>query len=251
MAFEGIVINAVVTAFAAACYLYAGVAVHRRNSRHSRRIGASAAFFLVAGAYLALAALRQAAAYAGTLDPAYARLDYLVYHVVAVPAAFAIVPLAYLTAYAVWGRARLAVGVAAFFAFAASVGLGFVYAEGITGPEMGYWGSDWSINSTTAKIMIVLFTTLPAVFASIVLVYSGSKMEGPAGKRLRLVGTSFLIYYVAFTVDAYGLEGLPFIGVRLVTAGAAILGYVAYARVPDAPAFKPIAGGGPSADRDA
>ncbi|MDD5502696.1 MAG: hypothetical protein PHH26_04435, partial [Candidatus Thermoplasmatota archaeon] len=39
---------------------------------------------------------------------------------------------------------------------------------------------------------------------------------------------SALIFYVCFILDAFGLGGISFIAVRIITAEAALIGYVAY-----------------------
>lgn len=229
MANEGIVINAGVTLFAGACYLTVAAIVHRRRGREAGRVPSAALYFLIVGACLTLAGLRQATAWAGQYSPTLAPVDYWIYLAVVPPAALTIVPLSHLTAFAAWGKPRVANLVAGFFTVVCGVGITLAYAGGFTGPEISYWGSEWRINSAAAKVMLVLFITLPAVAASVLLAYTGSKMRGAPGRKLRLIGWACLIYYAAFTLDALGLDGVPLILARLTTAGAALLGYLAYA----------------------
>lgn len=228
MAYEGVIVNAGVTAFAGACYAVVAAAVHRRKATREPRARATVAFFAIVSAYLLLAALRQAVAYAGLANPALVPYERALFLAVTVPAALAILPLVYLTTYVLTGRSRAADAVLGAFSVVCVVGLAFVFGGGIQGPDVTYWGSDWRIESAVAKVMLLVFVTLPAIAASVLLVYEGSKSESRNSRRVRLVGVSCLIYYAAFTADALGLEGVAFIVVRLATAGAALLGYAAY-----------------------
>jgi len=227
VAYEGILLNAAATGLAALCYLFVGVRVARAKTRagHSR---SAAAFFLVVGTFLLLAASRQVAAYLSLSTGLSTDVDRALFLVLLVPAALAIVPLAHLAATLFWGRPALAAWVALVFAVVATVGVAFAYLEGVTGPVVSPWGTEWLIASIVTKVLLIVALTIPGVVAGVALFVIGRRTGQAAGRRARLVGASCAVYYVVFTIDALGLDGLGLLAARLATAGTAIAAYIAY-----------------------
>lgn len=221
MASPGILLNAAATGIAAACFAAVGLSMARRKTREGHSL-AGPLFFGTTGLFLALAALRQVAAYAGD-----ERLDLLLFQALLLPAGLAIVPLVHLATQLLSGRRRVADAVALLFAGAALVGLGSAYLEGFSGPILSPWGTEWTIHSTLAKALLVLIMTLPGIGIGGLLLYTGRRTGGEAGRRARLLGVSCAVYYVVFTIDAFGLDGVPLLLARLVTAATAVLAYVA------------------------
>lgn len=222
MAPVGILLNAVTTGLAAACFLGVAFAVGRRKAR--RKSSLAAPLFLgTVGLFLALAAMRQLAAFSGSLP-----LERLIHHLLIPPAAFAIVPLVHLVTMLVSGSRRVAYATSAVFAAAAAIGVAFAYAGGFGGPFTSPWGSEWTIHSNVAKAMILLVLTLPGIVAGIVLLAIGRRMPDDTGRRASLVGTMCIVYYLVFTFDAFGLEGLHLLLARVITAATALMAYEAY-----------------------
>lgn len=221
MASEGILLNAAATAVSAAGFAAVGVSMARRKTRDGHSL-AGPLFFGTTALFLALAAARQVAAYAGN-EP----LDMLLFQVLLVPAGLAIVPLVHLAAQLLWGRRPVADAVALLFAGAALVGLASAYLEGFSGPIVSPWGTEWTIHSRLAKVLLILILTLPGIAIGGLLLYTGRKTEGEAGRRARLLGVSCAVYYLVFTFDAFGLDGVPLLLARLATAATAVMAYAA------------------------
>ena len=221
MASEGILLNAAATAVAAACFAAVGASMARRKTREGQSL-AGPLFFGTTALFLSLAALRQVAAYAGDVA-----LDRLLFQVLLVPAGLAIVPLVHLATQLLTGRRRAADAVALLFAGAALVGLASAYLEGFGGPRASPWGTEWTIHSTLAKALLVLILTIPGIAVGGLLLHTGRRTPGEAGRRARLLGVSCAVYYLVFTVDALGLDGVPLLLARLATAATAVLAYMA------------------------
>ncbi|MDD5502706.1 MAG: hypothetical protein PHH26_04485, partial [Candidatus Thermoplasmatota archaeon] len=224
--YTGMLINGAVTLFAGACYLYVSMAVYGKKVKKEGKGMPTVYFFSISGAYLLVAGFRQLAAYAGNVS-----YDKALYYILAAPAAYIVIPLVFLASYVLWGKRNASYGISAFFALAASIGLLFLYLEGISNRYLDYWGSDWKINSVVTRVLLLAAGMVPAVTASSLLIYLGWKTrreDGNDGKRILLVGISALIFYVCFILDAFGLGGISFIAVRIITAEAALIGYVAY-----------------------
>ena len=142
-----------------------------------------------------------------------------------------------MAAYALSGRDGIALNVTAIFLALASLGMFFVGYEGIEGPLVGYWGTEWNIVSGAAKGLLFVFM-LTALVAGGVLIHASRRAQGEAARRVRLVGITILVYYGAFTFDALGEPNVWLLLERIVMAGAALIGYRAYFP-PAAPAAGP------------
>ena len=227
MAYEGMLANAAVTAFASACFLYVSFVIRRRRVPVEPRALAAALLFGIIGVHLTLAASRQLVAYGAGGSPAFARLEAPIFYATVLPAALAIVPLSYIAAWALSGREAAARATAGAFIGVIAVGIALVFQGGIEGPDRSYWASEWTIRSLAARVMILVFITLPAFGAGAILLRAG-RTGGEAGRRARLVGWACLIYYAAFTFDALGEPGIWLLAERIAMAVAAIIGFRAY-----------------------
>ena len=221
MASTGILLNVAATGIAAACFAAVGASMARRKTREGHSL-AGPLFFGTTALFLALAAARQVAAYAGN-----EALDLLLFQALLVPAGLAIVPLVHLATELVSGRRRLADAVALLFAGAALVGLVAAYVEGFSGPRVSPWGTEWTIHSALAKGLLILILTVPGIAIGGLLYYTGRRTDGEAARRARLLGVSCAVYYLVFTFDAFGLDGVPLLLARLATAATAVLAYAA------------------------
>lgn len=223
MIVAGALVNAGVSLVASACYGFVSVRLLRRRQAFSTPL-----FMGIVAVFLFLASIRQVAA--GFQNVA---LDRTIFLVNLFPAAYSIVPLMFVV-----GRIRseqVAVARWLTFAFlvATTVGLVFAYLGGITGPTTSDWGTDWTVNSLVTRVTILLAILVPGVVAAAYLIRVGRRVRGATGRRATLLGWSCGVFYIVFTADAFGLSGIPLVTARLLTAFAAILAYLAYARDPE------------------
>lgn len=226
MAYEGVLANAAVTAIASAGFLYVAAETRRRRVPREKRAMVSVLFFGIVGVHLAGAALRQVVAFVGAGDPAFVRAEWILFHVVVIPATLSIVPLAYIAAWALTGREVVARAATAALLLVSCVGIASVYVDGIVGPDLSFWASEWAIGSRSAKIGLGIIT-LTAFVAGAVLLRAGRGPPSEAGRRARLLGWSCIIYYAAFVGDALGEPGLWLLIERVAMAVAAFVGYQA------------------------
>lgn len=222
----GILANAAVTGLAAVAYAAAAWAAHRRLGRAAASavpllFGSIAAYLLVAGA-------RQVAAWMSVGDPSWVDVDRGLYLVVILPAAFVIVPHVHVVSLVAWGRPRRSVALAFAFLGIVCVGLAFAYLGGLDGPVTSEYGTDWTLRSPVTKVLLVAAIMLPGLVGSAALVGMGRRLGGDGRRRVLLVGGSTLVYFLVFTLDAFGLAGLPLLSARLVTAGTGLLAWWAY-----------------------
>jgi hypothetical protein len=225
----GILANALATGLAAVAYGAAAFAAQRRQARLGRGTGSAPALFDIIAVYLAIAALRQVAAWLSQKDPALVEADRILYLVVLVPAAVVIVPHVHLVSLVVWGRRPLARTLALAFLAVVAVGLAFAYAGGIDGPTTSAYGTDWSMRSVVTQVILVAAIMLPGLVGSAALVVLARRMQDADDRRrVRLIGWSCLVYFAVFTADAFGLAGIPLLAARLATAGTGLLAWLAY-----------------------
>lgn len=223
MVVPGAFVNAAVTAFAAACYGFVGLRLVRRG--HAR---ATSVFLGIVALYLFLAAIRQIAAAVENVE-----VDRTVFLVLLVPAAYTIAPLMVVAGRLASDNPNLARGLMVASLLASTVGLGFAFAGGITGPTTSAWGTDWRLNSAVARGLLLFVILLPGLVTSAYLVRVGRRVSAAPGRRAVLLGWSCGVFFVVFTADALALSGLSLVLARLITALAALLAYTAYARRPD------------------
>ncbi len=223
----GIVANIAATALAAAAFTFAARAAQRRQRDLGRGLGPAALFFAVIAVFLQLAAWRQVAAGFGAV-----RLDVAIYLANIPLAALVIVPHSYLVAFARTGSDRRARQVAWAFLLVVAVGIGFAIAGGVTAEPRTDYGTDWSLGSAVARILIVVAILLPGLAGSAWLVRLSRRLQDPERRRIRLVGYAALGYFILFTIDAYGLSGPAFLAARVLTAGTGLLAWWAYREQP-------------------
>jgi hypothetical protein len=224
---EGIIANALVTALASAGFLYVAAEIRRRRVATEKRALAAVLLFGIIGVHLAGASLRQLVAFAGAGDPVVQRAEEIIFFIVVVPATLSIVPLAYMATWALTGRELLTRIVTAGFLALSAVGIAAVFADGITGPDLSFWASEWTIDSPLAKPILGIIT-LTAFAGGAILLRAGHGVTSDAGRRARLVGWACIIYYAAFVGDALGEPGVWLLVERTVMAAAAFVGYQAY-----------------------
>jgi hypothetical protein len=238
----GALANAAATGLAAAAYGAAALAAQRRQTRLRRATSAAPLLFATITVYLAVAALRQGAAWMSGQDPSWVAVDRFLFLVVIVPAAVVIVPHVHLVTLVRWGRPRLSAAAAAAFLAIVLVGLGFAYAGGIEGPITSEFGTDWTMRSAVTKAVLLAGIMLPGLVGSGLLVAMAQHLEGDGRRRVRSIGWSCLVYFLVFTLDAFGLAGLPFLAARLATAATGIVAWRAYQ--PQGAAYSPPPGDG-------
>lgn len=224
----GILANAAATGLAALAYGAAAASAQRRQRRLGHATSAAPLLFLTITVYLALAALRQVAAWLSEGDAAWVAWDRRLYLAVLVPAAFVIVPHVHLVSLVTWGRRRRSLLLAGAFLAVVLVGLAFAYAGGITGPERSAYGTEWTMDSDVTKALLVAAIMLPGLVGSVALVALARRL-GPADRRrVAFIGVACLVFFLVFTLDALGLAGLPLLAARLVTAATGLLALLAY-----------------------
>lgn len=217
----GALTNAAVTAFAGACYAYVGV----RILRERRSAAATATFLLTVAALLLLGGARQVAAAFGAYG-----LDLAIWYVAIVPAALAVVPLVYVVARLLATRGWIAPALAGALAVTATVGIAATYLGGADGPLVSEWGTDYTLRSPIAVGVVLFAILLPGLVCAVALEIVGARTRGPEGRRARLLGRACGFYFLVFTADALGLDGIALIAARLALAASALVVYAAYMR---------------------
>lgn len=223
----GILANAAATGIAALAYGAAAVAARRRQ----RRVGAASAvplLFATIALYLAIAALRQGAAWLSAGDADWVAVDRGLYLAVIVPAAFVIVPHVHVVSLVRWGRPDRSRAIAATFLAIVAVGLAFAYIGGLDGPVTSGFGTDWTLRSPVTKALLVVAIMLPGLLGSGAMVWMGRRLDEEGRRRVQYIGWSCLAYFLVFTLDAFGLAGVPLLAARLATAGTGLLAWMAY-----------------------
>lgn len=227
----GALANVGITGVAAACYAAAAVAAQARRRRVAGAEGAGPFLFGTIAVYLGLAALRQVAAFYSVTEPDFEDVDRGLYYLVIVPAALVIVPHVYLVSSLLWHRPGLSQKLAAGFLLVVLVGLIFGYIGGVDGPFRSDYGTDWSLRSPVTKILLVVAIMLPGLLGAAALIWVARGFGEADQRRFRLVGISALAYFLVFTLDAFGLAGIPLLSARLAMAGTGLLAWWAYRRV--------------------
>ena len=203
------------TLCAAVAFAWAAQVTWNRGTREMAGFYGTVAVFLIVGA------MRQVAALAGS-----AAADKALFYLLLVPAA---VPILFLVAMA--GRAITGhptpVLVAAWTA-AVCIGLWHAYWLGLDGPFASTWGTEWRIRSGVTRAILIGFVTLPGIGIGAFTWWRSRPLAGADGRRLRWVGASIAIYYVAFTIDALAPRGPSLVLTRLVTALVALAVVRAY-----------------------
>lgn len=224
----GILANAAVTALAATAYGAAAVAAQRRQRRVGRSTSSAPLLFGTISLYLAVASLRQVAAWFSVADAGWIDVDRTLYLVVIVPAAFVIVPHVHLVSLVAWGQPRRSHAIAAAFLAIVTVGLAFAYVGGVDGPATSDYGTDWTLRSAVTKVLLFVAIMIPGLAGSAALVVMAGHLDGDGRQRVTFIGISCLVYFAVFTLDAFGLAGLPLLAARLATAGTGVLAWLAY-----------------------
>lgn len=220
----GIAANVVATGVASAAYAFAARAAQRRQRDLGRDgTGPATLFFAAIAAFLALAAARQVAAAVGS-----PRADVAIYLANIPLAAFAIVPHSYLVAFVRTGSRRVAGRVAVAFLAVVSIGVSFALSGGVHEEPRSDFGTDWSLDSPVARVLIVVAILLPGLAGSAWLIALAGKLPESERRRIRLVGGAALAYFVLFTIDANGLSGPAFLAARVLTAGTGLVAWWAY-----------------------
>lgn len=229
MAGEGALITAVVTLAASGAFLWTAWAARRYHGSAGRAV---VTFFAIAALFLALAGARQVFAYLSRGDGAWVSWDRSTFYLLVVPAAYNVLPLVHLSATA-WGwSVRLRRSLVLLFALAATTGLAFVYLDGLEGPKVSDWGTEWSIVSPVSSALVFLVLTLPALAFSLSLLLAARRLQGMDRRRLARVGTACLVYYIVFTTDAFAAPGPALLLERLVTAATGVVAASAYRTAP-------------------
>ncbi len=243
MAGAGALVTAAVTLVASGAFGWAAWMTRRHRGAAGRAV---VSFFVIATLFLALAGTRQVFAYLSTRSDTWIEWDRNTFYLLVVPAAYNTLPLVHLTSLAYGWPARLRRALVLFFALAATAGLAFVYRDGLEGPKVSEWGTEWSIVSPVSGILILLVLTLPAVVFSLLLLRASRRLAGLDRKRLARVSVAFLAYYLVFTADAFAAPGPALLAERLVTAATGVVAASAY-RLPPAQPSGPEASQPPAA----
>lgn len=218
----GILANVTVTLLASLAYLAAARSAQGKQRSQGRRTGPAPLFFALVSIYLALAAGRQIAAELGS--PAW---DLRIYLLNIPFAALAIIPHAYLVVQVQTGSDRRAGQVALALLLLIAWGVAAALLGDVTPQPRTDYGTDWQLQSLTARILIVVVILLPGLVGSGWLVHLSRRLVGPERRRIRLIGWASLGYFVLFTLDAYGMSGPAFLAARVLTAGTGLLAWFA------------------------
>lgn len=218
----GVYANIGVTLLASAAYGAAAVAAQRRQGRFGRKWGPAAGFLGTIAAFLLVAATRQ------VLGLASSAWDLRVFLLNVPIAAAVIVPHAYLVTLVRTGSDRRAAHVALLFGAVVAVGIVAAWLGGATPEPDAAYGTDWALESAVARILIIVAILLPGLVGSAWLVVLARRLPGPERRRITLIGWAALGYFVAFTIDAYGVSGPLFLALRAITAGTGVVAWWAY-----------------------
>jgi len=149
---SGLLMNAIVS-FAITVSTIAFVhSLHRKrnvqNIQSLPSLKALMLFWSLIGIYFFFEGLRMVSSYAGFLD-----LDVFLFDLASIPFVFISLPLVYFIIYIISGSQRISLGVSLVFALFGAAYLLLMYVSGISGPEISYWGSTYSINSDYAILI--------------------------------------------------------------------------------------------------
>lgn len=228
----GIWANAVTTGLAAIAYSAAAGSSYARQRRRALPLGAAPLLFATIALYLALAAARQVAAALSVNDPSYVDVDRGIYYAVVIPAALVIVPHMHLVSFVHWGDVRRSRLVAAMFLAVVAIGIAFGYLGGVEGPVASDFGTDWSLRSPVTKVLLVAAIMLPGIAGSGLLLVTARRLGERDRRRVARTGWATLAYFLVFTLDAFGLSGIPLLLARLLTAATGVLAWSAYREPP-------------------
>lgn len=224
----GVYANIGATWLASAAYAAAALAAQRRQGRFGRRWGPAAGFLATIAIFLFVAGLRQAA---GLVSPAW---DLRIFFLNVPIAAAVIVPHAFLVTLVRTGSERRAAQVAFVFGAIVTVGVAAAWVGGATEEPDTAYGTDWALQSDVARVLIIVAILLPGVLGSAWMVALARGLPQGERRRIRLIGWAAFGYFVAFTIDAYGVSGPLFLVLRAVTAGTGVLAWWAYQDEPPA-----------------
>lgn len=222
---EGVLLNATISLTGGVAYL-----VLAMRSDPSGRERARWLFTTFVGIHLALAGTRQLVAYASMSDAAVVDLvpidlfaaDLALFRVTTVVGALTVVPFAYAACHLV--APRWAGIVTLFLAGLAASGLALFFVADVSGPHLSQWGSDWDVEGTLTRALLILEIGLPAGAAT----WIHLRARGEDAHRERALGTAALIYYIAIIPDALGMTGVAFIVARLAAAGSVVFAWEAF-----------------------
>lgn len=218
----GVYANIALTVLASAAYAAAAVAAQRRQGRLGRKWGPAPGFLGTIAAFLLVAAARQVA---GLASPVW---DLRIFLVNVPLAAAVIVPHAYLVTLVRTGSDRRAAHVAMVFGALVAVGVVAAWLGGTTEEPDTAYGTDWALQSALARVLIIVAILLPGLVGSAWLIGMARRLPGRERRRVRLLGWAALGYFVAFTIDAFGVSGPLFLTLRAITAGTGVLAWWAY-----------------------
>ncbi len=131
-------------------------------------------FWSLVGIYYLLEGIRLIASYSGSMD-----YDAYLYQIASVPFVFIAVPLTYFIIYVLSGSQRTGLGVSFVFAMFGLTYLASMYTSGISGPEISYWGTIYSINSNLAILTYIsgLFIVPTAMILGLLILILLEKVE--------------------------------------------------------------------------
>ncbi|MCE8425499.1 MAG: hypothetical protein J5U17_06945 [Candidatus Methanoperedens sp.] len=105
-------------------------------------------FWALIGTYYFFEGVRMVSSYVGSLNQ-----DVYLFDLASIPFVLISVPLAYFIIYIISGSKRTSLGVSLVFALFGAAYMALMYLSGITGPQISYWGSIYSINSNFALLI--------------------------------------------------------------------------------------------------
>lgn len=225
-AYAGMLLNAAVTSMAGAIYLV-GATLALRRGKDERWRGATVAVLALVSAHLLIAGARQLVGYLSTRDASLTAVDGALFLVVNYVGALSVIPLAYLVLLRLGANRVGARGIAAGYLLVTGVGLAAFTVGGIDGPVVSEWGTDWSMRSGQARVMLAFLFAIPAFGASAWLLASGAAQRGADGQPSLLLGAALLVYYGAMVPDAFGLDGVLLLSARVAAGVSALLACVA------------------------
>jgi len=104
-----------------------------------------------------------------------------------------------------------------------------MYTNGVVGPEVSQWHTDWDQVSETAKRMAIFGLYLPAVLSMIAMFFGLIRVDSPMAKyRLVMTALSMILTATLIIIEFLTTDPLAGIWIRSGILGAVLVGVLAY-----------------------
>lgn len=229
MANEGALVNGLMLVLSAGTF-FLSVYLERhswKGSLSATTIGLSTVFWILAGALTFFMGVRQIFAYFGLYG-----LDKTAFYLAGIPGSIIAAPVIGIVVYILSGSAKKASAASILVAILAAVSVLLSATEGISGPNVTYWGTQYDLNSELAKAIILFGLFIPGVVASsILLIFSKFSGSGRVEESLFYSSLSMLLLMGSISLDTIvgGFNAILLMFFRLLVFVSALLAFRAYA----------------------